>query len=181
IKAVMIHTARDAGEPGPAPGEPGPDPVFGWGSIDALRAGRVIARTASHIIQYLAVSETNRVRQMRLVPNGTGEPIKVTVVWTDPPSQDLRTGLDDTASMLVNDLDVRLIAPDGQVYFPYSLNPTDPHARALNDRENRVDNVEVIEGAGALPGTWTVEVTAASLRLGPQQDFAIVISGLREL
>src|SRR5262249_51968735 len=44
IKAVLVHTAMDAGEPGP-------DLKFGWGIINALAAGRLIAAEESPLLK----------------------------------------------------------------------------------------------------------------------------------
>jgi subtilisin family serine protease len=176
IKAVLIHTAMDAGERGP-------DPIYGWGSINALMAGRVIGQKQNqdfrHLIGRFAVSNNSPAWRLSLEP--TNDPIKVTVVWVDPPGAANREPLDDASPALQNDLDIKLIAPDGTVFLPYSLDRTNPLAPAKTTSPNRVDNVEVIENVGSLAGQWTLEVSINRLGIGQQQDFAVVVSGLRRL
>lgn len=172
-KAVLIHTARDAGVKGP-------DPVFGWGAIDALAAGKVIGQKDQHIILRRAVSISNPIYELSLEPSSTSDPIKVTLVWTDPPGTANTQGLDDSTPSLMNDLDVKLTAPDGTtVFYPYSLNRQNPLEAAVRTEPNRVDNVEVIGPLGSAPGTWKLEIRAASFKAGTEQDFALVISGFR--
>ena len=173
IKAVLIHTARDAGQKGP-------DPVFGWGAIDALAAGRVIGQKDRHIIMRRALSLSNPVYELLLEPSNASDQIKVTVVWTDPPGAANTGGLDDSAPALMNDLDVKLTAPDGTtVFWPYSLNRQNPLQAATKIEANHVDNVEVIDGVGSAPGKWKLEIKAAGFKAGSEQDFAVVITGLR--
>jgi subtilisin family serine protease len=178
LKAVMIHTATDAGERGP-------DPVFGWGSIEALRAGRVIAQHLDaqnfrHILRMDQV-KPGETKEYKMTLNGTNDPIKVTVVWTDPAGEANMGGLDDATPVLVNDLDLKLVSPDGQEFFPYSLDRANPKQQARRDRPNGVDNVEVIERVGPLAGEWKVRVTGTRISKGPNQPFALVVSGLRPM
>lgn len=178
LKAVMIHTATDAGERGP-------DPVFGWGSIDALAAGRVIAQRldAQNFRHVLKMDQVNpgETKEYRMTSNGTNDPIKVTVVWTDPAGEANLKGLDDATPVLVNDLDLKLVSPDGQEAFPYSIDRANPKQPARRDRANTVDNVEVIERVVPATGEWKVRVTGTQIRKGPHQPFAIVVSGLRPM
>ncbi len=172
-KAVLIHTARDAGLKGP-------DPVFGWGAIDALAAGRVIGEKDRHIILRRAVSASNPTYELFLEPSNTNDQIKVTLVWTDPPGTANTQGLDDSTPSLMNDLDVKLTAPDGTtVFYPYSLNRKNPLELSVRTEANHVDNVEVIDAVGSTPGRWKLEIKAASFKAGSDQDFALVISGFR--
>jgi len=178
MKAVMIHTAKDAGERGP-------DPVFGWGSIDALKAGRVIAQRIDaqnfrHVLKMDQVS-AGETKEYRMTLNGTNDPIKVTVVWTDPAGEANRGGLDDASPVLVNDLDLKLVDRDGQEFFPYSIDRANPKQPARRNRANSVDNVEVIDHAGPLAGEWKVRVTGTHINKGPNQAFAIVVSGMRPI
>ncbi len=164
LKAILIHTATDSGVPGP-------DPIFGWGSINALRAGDVVAHET---IQLKTVQAGDRVQfEMR----GCQEPIRVTLVWTDPAGLTNTGGLDDPTPSLRNNLDLTLRSPDGKTFFPYRLVREDPLAEALQDGPNDVDNVEVVDAPSA-DGNWIIEVTATNLTIGNEQEFALVVSGL---
>lgn len=178
VKAVLIHTARDAGVAGP-------DPIYGWGSIDALQAGRVIASQAGEVIGDPAVNTVNTTTPKTYTLTPTGGPIRVTVAWIDPAGNPNPGGIDDPNPALVNDLNVLLTAPDGGTFLPYSLDLANiwnaangqPNL-ARRDRQNRVDNVEVID-ATAAAGTWTLEVKAHHLGGGATQSFALILSGLK--
>ncbi len=175
IKAVLIHTATDAGIRGP-------DPVYGWGSINAQFAGQVIARkyTNGKFVHAIWPGQltSGATKEVPLV--ATGSRIKVTLVWTDPAGIVNTGGLDDALPALQNDLDMRLISADGKVYYPYSFDPQRPLSPALREGPNRVDNVEVIDVTNSQPGqTWKVEVRAKRLSVGLSQSFALVVSGLK--
>jgi len=168
IKAVMIHTAVDAGAPGP-------DAVYGWGSIDALAAGTVLARVADHTVAVESVAaDATFSRDF----TASGDPIRVTVVWTDPPAPPNQKGLDDGTRVLQNDLDLVVIGPTGTKFFPYTLSRAQAAVPATSSGPNRRDNVEVVD-ATSEPGTWKVEVSGARLRPGESQKLAVVTSGLR--
>lgn len=178
IKAVLIHTARDAGIPGP-------DPLYGWGAIDALKAGRVIAGQEGQVVGTPAENtvESNAVKTF--VFTATGDPIRATVVWLDPASVPNAGGVDDPTPTLMNDLDARLVAPGGGVFHPYSLDRANVWSVTNNqpnparrDQANRVDNVEVIDAPTA-SGQWKLEVNAHSLKSGNKQSFALVVTGLK--
>ena len=169
LKAVIIHTARDAGVSGP-------DPVYGWGSVDALAAGRVIASQNGHVISGKKVVE-GATETINLDAT-TGDPIRVTVVWIDPAGSPNTGSLDDATATLQNDLDCLLVAPDGTKHHPYSLVRTNPKSPATATGPNQVDNVEVID-APFLAGQWQLQVKApAQLKGGDSQAFALVVSGV---
>ncbi len=58
---------------------------------------------------------------------------------------------------LVNDIDLKLIDPNGIQYFPLTLNPADP-AAAATPEANHLDNVEQVVVANPVAGTWTIRV-----------------------
>jgi len=175
IKAVLIHTATDAGVRGP-------DPIYGWGSINTQLAGQVIAHkdTAGKFVHLISTGQLNAGVTKKASLIATGSRFKVTLVWTDPAGK-INTGrLDDALPTLQNDLDIRLISPEGKVYYPYSLDPQRPLSPALNDGPNRVDNVEVINITTSQPGQeWKLELKARKLNVGLSQSFALVVSGLK--
>ncbi|MEN8239720.1 MAG: PKD domain-containing protein, partial [Actinomycetota bacterium] len=71
------------------------------------------------------------------------------------------------ATTLINDLDLRLIDPDGVVYQPYTLDAGNP-ANVATTGNDDVNNSEMVDGV-ANAGTWTVTVTGTSVPSGPQQ------------
>jgi hypothetical protein len=167
LKALVIHSATDAGEPGP-------DPRFGWGSINAFRAGETIDSEDAILDSFRVADGETRV----IEAHSTGQPIRVTVVWLDPPGDANIDGLDDDAKTLKNDLDLVLIDPNGNPFHPYRLDTSDPFKKAKTDGPNQVDNVEVIDAA-AQNGVWTIRVTATSLADEEEQEFALVTTGLK--
>lgn len=116
---------------------------------------------------------------------GNGEDLEVVLTWTDPPS------LVASPTNLVNDLDLRLTAPDGTVYWgnawaardrsPFTVEYTLPDDKPLA----QADNVEMVRLAGysLSLGVWKVEVIGSSVPGSPwadqsaRQDFAVVAIG----
>ncbi len=162
LKAALIHTAMSIGE--------GPTYQIGWGSIRADHAADLIEGSGGRL-------DTLGLNDGAIELQGVGaqreRAIRVTIVWTDPPASPNSGGLDDPMPVLVNDLDLTLIDPNGVIYQPWVLDPDKP-SRAATRGRNSVDNVERIDVAAedAVPGTWTIRVT------GPRQRFAIAVSGL---
>jgi len=171
LKALLIHSTTDAGTPGP-------DPVFGYGSLNAFRAGEIIQGQNGEMIRYDSVSnaETKTYTLKR-----TSGPIRVTIAWLDPPSAANTGGLNDDTPALENNLDLLVKAPSGQEFHPYRLRRDSPLEPALNDGPNEVDNVEVVDVASPDDsGEWKIMVFAKRLSVGTQQQFAIVATGLKE-
>ncbi|MBI3194013.1 MAG: S8 family serine peptidase [Ignavibacteriae bacterium] len=144
-KALVIHTADDAGNPGP-------DYEYGWGVMNTRKA-------AVHVLQ-------NRYSQQKTIyelPYQSQEivksyikfkssKLKATICWTDQP------GIAETqpyvsTSRLVNDLDLKV--SDGDfTFYPWILDPNNPHASATACMKtpypggctttNTLDNVEQV-------------------------------------
>lgn len=168
-KAIMIHSATDAGTPGP-------DPVFGFGSINTLAAGRIIAGQHSAWTRADTVSPgSDKVFEFDQAADGPR--VRATLVWIDPAAPANTGGLDDASLSLQNDLDLTLTAPDNSTFFPYSLDRANPLSPATRSGANKVDNVEVID-APPQQGRWSLRVKAANLKVGTEQRFAIVVTGL---
>ena len=176
LKAILIHSATDLGPPGP-------DPMYGWGSINALRAGRVIGQRDPGGFKHSIVNdviETGQVKEFTLNRAADEEEVlRATLVWTDPPGLINQLGLDDATPTLIHDLDLKLIDPDGNEFFPFSLVRNTPLSPATASGPNRVDNVEVVSPRAARAGQWRVQVTAPTFRPNESQRFALVVSGLR--
>lgn len=172
LKAIALHTADEAGP------NPGPDYVFGWGLMNSLRGSLLIQQAAF---------EPTTIQEQRLnsgqirnttVQVGSGPEFRVTLAWFDPPAAVATKALNSRASMLVNDLDLRVInQTTGQVYLPYKLDPANP-ANAATRGDNTVDNVEQIVIANPTAGNYTIRVSHKGTALRPSggQDYSVVVS-----
>ena len=168
MKSVLIHTAMSP--------NPGPDYRIGWGSIRADLAADLIAGKGGVLL-------TSSVQDHDVVWSGksTGKPIRVTLVWLDPAAEPTTGGANVRTKTLVNDLDLKLIAPDGTTtHYPWSLNPDSPAIAATATSGNHVDNVERVDIASPSNGTWKVEVSWPGNH-DSSQPFAWVVSGLTDL
>ena len=156
VKAIMIHGAEDLGRPGP-------DYEYGWGLIHARRSADLIR--GGHWQGGTLLWTGHAIEKSIQVPANRSA-LKVTAVWTDPP------GVPLIPRALVNDLDLRVIAPGGRIHMPWVLNAQNPEAPARRGA-NRVDNVEQVVVDNPPGGTWRTRICAALLPL-PGQRFAWV-------
>ncbi|HEU5098888.1 MAG TPA: S8 family serine peptidase [Roseiflexaceae bacterium] len=103
-------------------------------------------------------------------PNQSGDPLRVTLAWTDYP------GEPSAAKALVNDLDLEVIGPNGAHYSGnQGLYSSGQCLRAGTwDACNNVEGV-IIPQAGA--GIYTIIVHGAQVAQGGTQPFALVASG----
>lgn len=147
---------------------PIPDPTVGWG------------RVCLDSVLYFAGEENQLYLDDGTLGIGTGDeavykvdvegkdwPLRVTLVWTDPPAELA------AAKKIVNDLDLEAMSPSGGIYrgnvFANNFSQTGGSADATNLEEClRIKNPE--------EGTWTVRVIGTNVPEGPQ-PFALVITG----
>ncbi|MDH7504386.1 MAG: S8 family serine peptidase, partial [Verrucomicrobiota bacterium] len=180
LKGLAIHTADEAGTAA------GPDYRFGWGLLNARRAALLIQSN-------YASGSLAHIKEVRLtggdyiefpVVAAGGQPLTVTAQWNDPAGTPPAASLDPTNWMLVNDLDLRVIAPNGTTNFPWVLNPTPP-TNAATTGDNVRDNVEqVVISNPATNGIYTVRLThkgtnlvAATPGATNEQWVSILVSG----
>ena len=155
LKGLVIHTADEAGP------TVGPDYQIGWGLMNTRRAALLISSNAAYatrqFIKEFSLINGNSV-EYQFQATGT-EPVKFTIVWTDPPGPIPPYMIDPTNRILVNDLDLRIIAPNGTTNFPFVLNPA-ARTNAATTADNVRDNVEqVVITNPVTNGTYTVRVT----------------------
>ena len=173
LKALIIHTADDLGNDGP-------DYKFGWGLLNAKAAADLLAdhydSPDANMIVEGALDDVNTVANYTF-EWGTAGPIKATLCWTDPPATGL-TVLDDPSPRLINDLDLRIIDPNGSTtYYPYVLNPAGPNDTATT-ADNTLDNVEqVVIYSPNVPGTYTVQISYKGTLTNSQQYYSLIVSG----
>lgn len=174
MRALVIHTAREAGD------HTGPDYKFGWGLMDTAAAANTITNK-----DFTSIIEENTLNQgdtfsFTVDAVDPSTPLVATIAWTDPAgtTQDV-SNEDDTTPRLVNDLDIRIIAPDGFTEFkPWSLTAIMPNSAAFKS-DNNVDNVEKIEIDNA-SGQYTIQVSHKGTLQNLAQDYSLVVSGIAE-
>ena len=169
MKALMIHTAKEAGRvtfpffDTPA----GPDYMFGWGFLDAAAAAEKITQSGFDAIsiQELTLDQGQTI-EYPIVATNAGE-VKVTIAWTDPAGTVSQASNDDRKPKLVNDLDLRIIrSSDSQEFQPWVLDPDNPSAAATTG-DNFRDNVEQVVIATPTPGLYTVRISHKGNQLRP--------------
>lgn len=159
IKALLIHTAVDLGNPGP-------DYKFGYGRVDAQAAADVLR---ARDVRQDSVSSGATNTYTITVPSGAPS-VKVTLVWDDP------AGAVNANPALVNNLDLTLVEPDGiTAHFPWVLDPTNPSNSAITGTDS-LNNVEQVYVTSPISGTWTVRVAGTNVPQGPQQ-YSLVTEG----
>ena len=158
LKALLAHTAQDRFNVGP-------DNQSGYGSIrakdaiDHMRTGNHFEAEVTQGASYTATV---------IVQNGDPT-LKITIAWDDVP------GTPNVNPTLVNDLDLVVRGPNGVQAFPWSLDPANPSAAAVQTQRNFRDNIEQVLVNNPQPGAWSVEVRGFNVPQGPQ-TFSLMAS-----
>lgn len=186
IKATLINGAVDI-----SPGQYGtgetqeipdawPNHVIGWGRVD-LAASLAVGQGAEREVWFDDASEIGRtgdeVEFTRYADSGD-DAMRITLVWTDPPGEEEPPDIDlsiltgeRSAPVLVNDLDLRVIAPDGREFLGNE-------EREDGGDPDRLNNVEAVRIPNPVEGDYRLIVTGHEIAQGPQ-PFAIVMAGNR--
>lgn len=174
LKALVIHTADEAGT------SPGPDYRFGWGLMNTRRAAEVIKEDA--MIPSRITEMVIHNGQTITIPLTTtnSNAIKATICWTDAPGAVPTISVDPTQRNLVNDLDVRIVAPTSIgwpiVYYPWVLDPASP-ANAATKGDNSRDNVEQVSAMVSPVARYSLVITHKGSLSARSQPFSIVLTG----
>jgi len=187
VKAALINAADDMGtalvpsdtddpeDPGMLVGDTAPVPNNdeGWGrvNLETLIDSERRFDLADQPVELSVGQEWER----RVVV-AAGEPLKVTLAYTDAP------GLPAAIPALVNDLDLEVTSPAGILYRGNAF--AEGESVAGTPIGDRINNVEAVHVASPAAGEWVVRVRAVNVprdiraRPGvPRQDFALVVSG----
>lgn len=180
LKALLIHTADDRGNPGP-------DYKFGWGLVNTKAAADVIQRyyitpEIPSIIES-SVSTTINSRTHSFQWDGVS-PLRATLCWTDPAGTATSTAVtDERTAKLVNNLNLKLIAPGGTEHFPYVMPFVGTWTQASMNANavtgiNHTDNVEqVYLAAPAISGNWQALVNFSGALTNTTQNYSLILSG----
>ena len=165
MRALLLHSATDLNNPSNFT-QLGPDFASGYGALNARAAYELLPHFVEGSLTDGAAVEYH------VTVAGQSE-LKATLVWDDP-----RAG-NNAAVTLINDLDIELIAPDGEtVYGPWLLDPTtgnegNPALRptwsdgqtAQRDERNVIEQV-LVDNPTA--GVWTIRILGSNVPQGPQ-------------
>ncbi len=179
MRGLLIHTADDMGNSGP-------DYRYGWGLVNGLAAVELLldhAGTDSSIrFAEGIISAGNR----PIIYEGSWDgqsPIRVTLAWTDPAGT--ATSITDNRSpRLVNNLDVKVIGPNGEEFLPYVMPFVGTWTQASMSQPaitgtNNTDNVEQVYLAEpAEPGIYTIVIDYQGTLQNNEQHFSLFSSGL---
>jgi hypothetical protein len=181
LKALLIHTADDVGRLGP-------DYQYGWGYMNAKAAADVILAHKASLAQPKMIEDSitaaTKTRTTSFVWDGSS-PIRATVVWTDPAGA-AQTATNSRTRNLINDLDLKITAPNGTTtYLPYVMPfvgvwTTNSMTNNAVTGTNKVDNVERVDiPAPTQPGTYTVTVGmyGTNALSGTSQTYSLIVTG----
>ncbi|WP_445453317.1 S8 family serine peptidase [Flavobacterium sp. 25HG05S-40] len=170
LKGIACHTADDAGEIGP-------DPVFGWGLLNAKKAVETI--TNNGITSWVSEENLNSNQVYTMTVNSPGGiPLMASITWTDVPgvANNGNLSANDATPALVNDLDIR-ITRNNATYYPWKLS-ADPNSPAIRTEGNSVDNVEQVKIDSPAAGQYTITVNHKGSLVTGSQKYSLVITGL---
>jgi len=168
LKATLLNGTLDmAGTAGY------PSTTEGWGMIrldDSLFFSGDPRNLRVWDVRNASGLATGESRDYTATVAANGQPLKVTLVWTEPP------GSAGSANPVVNDLNLTVISPNGMSTFlgnnfnAAGVSATGGAADTLNNVEQVLINTPVV-------GTWTIRVTAATVNVGaPGQGYALVVT-----
>jgi len=165
VRAVLVNGAQDMS------GVSGyPNDTEGWGRIE-LDESLYLAGDPRDLwvldrrhVEGLATAQY----QDFAVEVSTGEPLRITMAFTDYPASV------NASYAPVNDLDLFVQAPDGTIYSGnrFAGGQSEPGPR--RDAKN---NIEQVHRLAPEAGTWGVRVWARQVEMGDAQGWALAISG----
>ncbi|MBZ9628245.1 S8 family serine peptidase [Psychroflexus sp. CAK1W] len=176
-KALLCTTASDVGRAGP-------DMSNGWGLVNAKKAANVILgnQTTSLIIER-SLNETVDNYDLEFSISRSSS-IDIGLVWNDPAGEAKDGQLNDLTPILVNDLDLTVIGPNNEIFYPWKLDVSDALNNAIRGNNIR-DNVEIINLENASPGIYKITIdykNALALKDGLRsQEFSLVVTNFEQV
>lgn len=163
LKGLALHTADDVGPVGP-------DPVYGWGLLNAKRAAEAITNngTKSKITE---LTLTNGQSYQITVDADGVNTLMASISWTDRAGT-ATTVANSSTPVLVNDLDIR-VTKGSTTSTPWRLTGVTTNGKG----DNKVDPYERVDVANA-SGTYTITVTHKGSLTGGSQNYSLIITGL---
>lgn len=112
---------------------------------------------------------TGQQQEYSINVNGSTEPLKITLVWTDKEA----SASVGSGNPVINDLDLEVVTPSSTLYLGNQITNGISTVGGTKDAKN---NVEMVMLNSPPLGQWTVRVKAAAVNFG-LQGFALVVTG----
>lgn len=159
LKAAMLNTATDLGNKGP-------DFIYGWGNLNAHRAALCLEEQR---FMHEQIQQDENKEHTITVPENVAE-VRVMVYWPDP------EGFEQAAISLLNDLNTRLIGPDGSTNMPWVLDHS-PDPILLNTPATKgvdfLNNMEQIAIDNPDAGEYTLQVDGDLVPFGTNDYYVV--------
>ncbi len=159
IKACLLNTANEMGNIGP-------DFKFGWGHVNAYRAALTLEEER-YFKNTINPGET--INHTIAIPGGV-QTARIMVYWADPEASVM------TTKSLINDLDIKVIAPDASEHLPWILDHTpDPALLDLPATKgvDHLNNMEQVSIDFPAAGDYTLEVSGFELPFGNKEYWVV--------
>jgi hypothetical protein len=160
LKAALVAGTRKARGESPASHVYDMAQGFGLVDVDAIVAPRSPAEV--YFLDETNGLATGETREIELRVRSPAVPLRVVLAYTDWPGP-----------RLVNNLNLVLVDPRGRT------RAGNVPGRGTLQADTR-NNVEMVQVADPLPGTWQVRVVGSNVPQGPQ-DFALCLRGAIEM
>lgn len=172
LKGIACHTADDAGNVGP-------DAKFGWGLLNAKMGAEAI--TNNGLKSWISEENLAQNQNFLMTVKATGnEPLIASITWTDLPgiANVGNLGENNSTPALVNNLDIKIIKNDTEIYFPWRLGNL-PSSFATRTDDNNVDNVEIVKIDAPTADFYTISVAHKGILATGNQNYSLIITGIR--
>lgn len=133
----------------------GPDYRTGYGMLN-LKGALDILQNERY--QQFEVEEGDVYTYEINVPEGLAR-LKVMICWNDPPAI---PSADQSLSRLVNNLNLSLQSPTGEIIHPWVLNPSSPDDPAVRGIDT-LNNSEQVSITNPVPGAYLIKVQGARI------------------
>ncbi len=163
LKGLALHTADDIGPTGP-------DPVHGWGLLNAKRAAETLSTDGNESEISELTLASGQTYQITVESDGIND-LMASISWTDRPGT-ASSALNSNTPKLINDLDIR-ITQGSTTYLPWKLTGVTTNGKG----DNIVDPFERVEVDNA-SGNYTITVSNKGSLVGGSQNYSLIITGL---
>lgn len=159
IKAALMNGAEDYGNPGP-------DYKYGFGRVNAYRSLEIIENN-----DYVNGTATqSSLNSHSIIVPANVKKVKVMLYWAED------AAAVNSSMVLINDLDMTMTTPSGEVFLPWVLdntpNPTSLDANATRGVDN-LNNVEQITLDNPATGTYNINIAAPAVPSGSVSYYVV--------